>query len=89
MERSASILTSCLIDIPVGKVCVLEWLSTISCLHYVQGNPILPDEIQSRQKASQSVHYELPKNWTKKDLSPSLLPPPRKGYDWSNVGQWG
>ncbi|KAG2178232.1 hypothetical protein INT43_003485 [Umbelopsis isabellina] len=52
------------------------------------GNPIVPDEIQSRQKSSQRVRYELPKNWNKKDLSPSLLPPPRKGYDWSNVGQW-
>jgi hypothetical protein len=54
-----------------------------------QGKPIIPNEIENRQNASQRVRYELPKYWNKKDLSPSLLPPPRKGYDWSNVGQWG
>ncbi|KAI8580221.1 hypothetical protein K450DRAFT_238722 [Umbelopsis ramanniana AG] len=53
------------------------------------GQPILPTQTIPASKPQPSVRYELPKGWKARELTPSLKPPPRKGYDWTQVGHWG
>ncbi|GAB5586483.1 hypothetical protein Unana1_01383 [Umbelopsis nana] len=53
------------------------------------GDPVIPTELGAPQKAEPRILYELPKGWKAKELTPSLKPPPRKGYDWSQAGHWG
>jgi U11/U12 small nuclear ribonucleoprotein 20 kDa protein len=53
------------------------------------GQPILPTQTVAASKPQPSERYELPKGWKAREMTPSLKPPPRKGYDWTQIGHWG
>lgn len=43
---------------------------------------------QSEQPTMPVKRYRLPAGWKLHALPPSLKPPPRQGYDWSDVASW-
>ncbi|CDH49703.1 hypothetical protein RO3G_07338 [Lichtheimia corymbifera JMRC:FSU:9682] len=72
---------------PIYPVELIEWLQQRQLADASPSTTVVSWQ-QQQQQQPPAKRYRLPSGWKLHALPPSLKPPPRQGYDWSDVASW-